>query len=334
MNADKILILGKIPPPIGGVTIHISRLINSLEQKKYNRFHFLDTSKASILHMFMALMKFPVTHLHTSNVYFQFLAAMLCKVTKKKLIITYHGNLGRYRSFKNMIVNTSCRLCFLPIVQNTASLEKALFWNQNARFLSAYIPELESDLIHPDITQSIIPFRKQYRHLFCTNACNLTFDKSGNETYGVSLLIHKFRTMPTAALIISDPSARYQHFLQSQMTLPENILFIPFEHKFSDILGFSDAFIRNTTTDGDSISVHEALAAKLTVFATNKVPRPAGCILFEDISKIELILELDNPKHVEKDLSPKNVVNELREIYDQSLKNGTGIGSTSKKTKA
>ena len=34
MKKNKLLIIGKIPPPMGGVTIHVSRIIDKLNTEK------------------------------------------------------------------------------------------------------------------------------------------------------------------------------------------------------------------------------------------------------------------------------------------------------------
>lgn len=293
MSQTKILIIGKIPPPIGGVTIHVSRLLNTLEAKGFNRYVFLDLAKAPVLDIVRAVLRYPVTHLHTSHAYLQLLLAILCAISHKKLIITYHGNLGRYNTLKNMAISLSCRMCYLPIVQNEESLAKAIRLNPNAILISSYIPLIEEIPFNHEFENRLIRFRQQYNYIFCTNASNLTFDKDGKETYGISELIQKFTGMPEALLIVSDPSGTYSDYMGSKMELPSNVCILSSEEAFNRILRYADAFIRNSTTDGDSISIHEALAAGVVVFASNVVSRPAKCIVYEKISQINLIVQLN-----------------------------------------
>jgi glycosyltransferase involved in cell wall biosynthesis len=315
----KVLILGKIPPPIGGVTIHTSRLVDALTERNYENFHFLNIHKASIPEIFVALLRFPVTHLHTSHVYFQFLASVICFAANKKLIITYHGNLGRYGYLKNLFSYLSCWLCFLPIVQNKASQEKASRLNNKSLLLPAFIPAAKTVGLPPKIGIRITQLRKQYDHIFCTNACNLTYDKSGNETYGILALIHKFSSMPKEALIVCDPSSRYIRFIEEQIAIPANVLFICDDLNFAGMISHADAFIRNTTTDGDSISIREAQVAGVAVFATNCVPRPDGCILYNDISKIDLISEVRKPTNNINGRNQEDVTALLISLYEKTL---------------
>lgn len=324
MDECKVLILGNIPPPIGGVTIHTSRLVDSLKERGYEHFYFLDLRKTPLLSILAALMKFPVAHLHTSHVYFQLLASVICLVMKRKLIITYHGNLGRYHTFKNWVVNLSCRLCYIPVVQNQGSLKIASRLNNRTLLLSSFLPT--KAFISPDVVNvvTIVALKQQYAYVFCTNAGNVTFDRSGNETYGILALIHKFAALPMAALIISDPSARYLQYVQKQLTLPGNIIFISTSHNFSDVLTYSDAFIRNTTTDGDSISIHEAIESQVPVFATDCVSRPPECILYHHISEIDLIAALQPKQQDDQKLRLKirkeeDVAGRLMNLYDHCL---------------
>jgi glycosyltransferase involved in cell wall biosynthesis len=61
----------------------------------------------------------------------------------------------------------------------------------------------------------------------------------------------------------------------------EHVLFIkrPLENAYL-IWRASDIFIRATNTDGDSISVREALSMGTSVVASDASPRPKGVVLF------------------------------------------------------
>jgi hypothetical protein len=293
---DKILIIGKIPPPVGGVTVHVSRLLEQLKITEYSDFYFLDLNKTPVLKIALCIFRSSVIHLHTSNPGFQFLVALIARLTGTKLLITFHGNIGRYGKFKNVLTALSCKMCTIPIVQNKPSLQKALRFNPAAVYLSAYIPAAtQIPLQHTDL-QKIKKLKSTHQYLFCTNASTLSFDKYGKEIYGISELIQVFMDMPQAGLIISDPSEQYSRYIDRDYILPRNICFISGPHDFLNILDHADAMIRNTTTDGDSISVHEAIEKRVVVFASDCVPRPGGCRIYEKISDLDLISEVGSPK--------------------------------------
>jgi len=137
----------------------------------------------------------------------------------------------------------------------------------------------------------IATLKGEYEYIFCTNAWNVVFDKLSNEIYGVSNLVDIFKSCNNVALIISDPSNKYKRFLEKKNTqLPNNLIFINYSHDFIDVIKLSDAMIRYTSTDGDSLSIHETLFLRRDVVATSIIERPEGCILFSNRMEIENIL--------------------------------------------
>jgi hypothetical protein len=82
-----------------------------------------------------------------------------------------------------------------------------------------------------------------------------------------------------------------------------------------------DASIRNTTTDGDSLSVKESLYLKRYTFATDAVNRPPGCILYKR-GKFNDFLNKEIPhimNHKVKSIEIKNGSVRLLEIYKELL---------------
>ena len=65
------------------------------------------------------------------------------------------------------------------------------------------------------------------------------------------------------------------------MTLNSNIIVLSGSHSFIEVIKKSDCLIRNTSTDGDSLSVKESLYLGKPVIATNAVQRPKGVTLIE-----------------------------------------------------
>jgi hypothetical protein len=113
--------------------------------------------------------------------------------------------------------------------------------------------------------------------LFCTNAYRFVFDKNNKEIYGILQLVDFFNQSPNIGLIISDPSGTYMEYIKKAgIELRENIALLIGDHPFFEVLRKSNCFIRNSSTDGDSISIREALYLGVNVIATNCVDRPRG----------------------------------------------------------
>jgi glycosyltransferase involved in cell wall biosynthesis len=274
-----ILILGKTPPPIGGVTIHVSRLIQHLESDgfEYTFYSLLN----SVFSVFVAARKYKVIHLHTSNPRFHFLFSLYCFIFRIRLLQTYHGDLNRYKALNAFFNNMSLHLTNVPIVINTNSQDYALRRNRNTRLISAFLPPLYPNPLSSDIVNSIDAWRGNHHPIYCTNASYFQIDKYGNEVYGGSALVEVFRTLGPRGLIFSEPKGEYKAHLEKEGELPENVLFITQEHDFFEVLKLSDCFIRATTTDGDSLSVKEALSLGKPVIASDCVDRPIACNLFK-----------------------------------------------------
>jgi hypothetical protein len=139
----------------------------------------------------------------------------------------------------------------------------------------------------------------------------------GAEIYGICDLIKKFNDTKKSLLIVSDPSGKYLEYLQSKKIIfNSNIFLISEPHDFFEIMKLSDAFIRNTTTDGDSLSIHEALFLGKLVFATDIVTRPENCIVYHKLQEINFEEALVINQKIHRPIYENiNVVQDLLRIY-------------------
>jgi hypothetical protein len=284
MKKNKILIVGKIPPPIGGLTIHVSRLLNKLKNETEFDVFFYDLAIESALKLLFQTLKYNKIHLHTSSPIFRFLIGLYCKLTFTKCIITFHGDLGRYKKeILNKIDLLTIRIAEYPIVLNTKSYSIACEINTNTKLISSFIAPIdEEEYLCNEYRNEISNVKKSTDMLFCTNAYNLTYDKDGVEIYGIYEIISCFLKKTNLGLVFSDPSGAYKKkFKDRGIRLTENILHIVEPHSFYEVLKSSDASIRNTTTDGDSLSVKESLFLKKTTLCTDVVSRPEQTILYK-----------------------------------------------------
>jgi hypothetical protein len=168
-------------------------------------------------------------------------------------------------------------------------------------------------------------FIKKHQTILCTNAWNLAFDKYGNETYGISGIIRHIGRVPGLALIVSDPSGSYRGYIKDlNGEIPDHVYFISEPHDFRNVLKLSDAFIRNTTTDGVSLSIYEALEYNVPILASAAVSRPSFCKVFNDISEIDWPEELALARinlylHARNSVLP-DAVSEITAIYSECLR--------------
>jgi hypothetical protein len=264
-------------------------LVDALE-KNAIPFSFLSL-KSSFWLLFFAICSSHLIHLHCSNVYFRYLMACFCYITRKKLWITYHGNLGRYHSLKNRLDYWSVGLVSLPIVLNEHSLKKARKWNEKARLISSFIPPQYPEQLSDSIKQQLRVWRTKYKLLCSTNVSNVAFDDSNREIYGILPLLELFEHRQTDCLLVSDASGRYLDYVLTQREkLPPNVYFILEQHSYYALLHEVDCMIRNTVTDGDAISIKEALYLNKYVCATDVVPRHEAVNSYRTMEELDSLL--------------------------------------------
>jgi glycosyltransferase involved in cell wall biosynthesis len=98
--------------------------------------------------------------------------------------------------------------------------------------------------------------------------------------------------------------------------MPSNVFFLNYSHDFVDVIKTCDAFIRATTTDGDSLSVQEAMYLGKDVIASDVIDRPKGCILFKTEDELEKIISNFNSfKNSFKSYHFMNNMIELQKLY-------------------
>ncbi len=315
----KILIMGTMPSPIGGVSIHVERLLKHLDYIKYP-YNFIDIKRDRYPKVFLLFWKSKWIHLHTSNVYVRFFYTFLGKILRKSVIITIHGNLGRFNRFKNCLDNLAIFFATIPIVVNKDSLQKAKKINKRSILVTAFIPPFPKENIKPEIQETSFKFRNFYKNIFCTNAYNVSFDKNGHEIYQITSLIKIFNELKQQLLIISDPSGEYKKYVTKiNYEIGTNIFFIDEPHSFYEILKLSDVFLRITTTDGDSVSLREAIYLRKNVIATNVVDRPEGiCVVDNNFTSIKNVIEAFVP-HAFAKKKINNAAEILVKLYKKNI---------------
>ncbi|GHU02723.1 hypothetical protein FACS1894147_05250 [Spirochaetia bacterium] len=271
----KILIIGKTPPPIGGVTIHIKRLLNTLD-KAAVRYSFYDYGKEPCINGLKKIFNANIIHLNLSNKNIRLSIILFLLVLHKKSIITFHG---KYQ-FNDIRDYFSLRLSTYSFILNKFTYNNAIgkVKDEKIKLISAFIPPIDEEgYLRNEIREKIDKTSLNKEKIICTNAPGYVIDINNRDLYGIDFLLGMIKKMPFYLLIISDPSGK----LKSQYNYEcENVLFISEPHSFIEILKRSDIFVRATTADGDSLSVKEALFLGKKVVVSDCVDRPDGCVIY------------------------------------------------------
>jgi glycosyltransferase involved in cell wall biosynthesis len=276
-----ILILGKIPPPIGGVTIHTSRLLDLCDKENFE-YTFYDLSNFEIRTFIRVIRRSKIAHIHANNPLLLFLFSFACFIYNTYSILTIHGNINSYNTIMSLFEVLAISFVKKPILLNSFSLKKAKKFNKNSIMISSFIPPLLNEGISRNHLSKIVSIKQKANYVFCTNASDLVYDKFGNEVYGILPLIDFFNNNPNLGLLISDPKSSYKNYIHNNnIAVNPNIILLTGKHSFFEIIKKSNCVIRNTSKDGDSLSIKEALYLNIPVIATNCVDRPKGVELIE-----------------------------------------------------
>ena len=296
-----ILLVGSLPPPVGGVSIHCQRLYLALGELGFNLKFLHAKSMLSNLQSFLWFRsRASVIHIHVSSSFalslYVFAALLL---TRAKVLITIHSNYMRSRSIiEQILLDFSIAYSHRVFVLNRDSYNRVLKLNRatilSSSFIPYHIPERGSQAYlglnyfclandsksRATLSHSLI---NEYSKVVSTTGWKLVYD-NGVELYGISDIINLSKSFPSVLFVVSDPSREHLDLAERHGLHYHNVIYIVEPHRFVDVLSFSDLFIRNTTTDGDSTSIRESLYMGVPVAASASVDRPFGCISYAKLS--------------------------------------------------
>ena len=318
-----LCIIGTLPDTagIGGVTRHVERLLQALDNRGVS-YRFVDYKKESIRYILRIITCSKVIHLHCSNKKFQFLCIFWAFLCHKKSIFTIHSDFKNNKFINKLFLRLSVFFASCPIAINQSSYEICKKINSKTVLVSVFLPPIFQDKL--DIqTEHLLKQMDKNKIWVSTNAFNISYDNNGNEVYGIEFLIEFFsKNSQRYILLISDPSGNYQKRYPGTY---ENIYFVNYPHSYFELLKHMDVFVRNTSTDGDSISVREALYLGLKALCTDVVDRPNGVILFKYNDEQSLKRALGNVKKDGRERGAEenvacDTVTQIVAIYSSFLK--------------
>jgi glycogen(starch) synthase len=332
----KLLLIGPFPPPHGGVSVHVLTLKGLLE-KSGIPCHVLNINRGAPssdkylsirgpLHFIAVLSRYSLrgwsfhVHINGHNVksWLVALTAGLVGMTGPAAMLTIHSGMspaylndrrcGRLlawavcKFYRHIIaVNSEIKdvLCSLSVPEGRIEILPAFL---PASAASAELPadfESWSRAHHPVISTALF-YRPEYGFELLAQA--------------ISALRRKHPRL--GCIVMGDSDSR-----------PEGLP--PYLFAVGDVthesclavIARSDIFVRPTFSDGDAISVREAIALGTPVVASDVVSRPAGTLCFKTgdvsdlVSKVESVLSAAGPRvHVNPEPAT-NGIHRLLELY-------------------
>ena len=308
----KIALIGPYPPPYGGISVHIQRMAAHLEAEGIECVIYDDsgTEKSeknvicinnlkSWLPKYFFFAKEDVIHYHSPNWILRIIFGLM-GFWGKKTIISIHGeslsdslkSAGWFR--KKIIIFALKHTSF--IIADNQNIEKLVLSvgvsPSKVEVIPAFIPPVIKEESYNNIPEYVWDFISSHKPIISANAANISFYE-GVDLYGLDMCVELVyalkKNYPDIGLVFCLPvigNLEYFKKLKQRMEhkgILNNILFItePLPEVYP-IWRESDIFVRATCTDGDALSIREAMYFKIPVVTSDIVPRPEGVVLFKN----------------------------------------------------
>jgi glycosyltransferase involved in cell wall biosynthesis len=306
----KVALVGVYPPPYGGVSVHIQRLLARCRDSGISGAVFdcgRHVKKAADVYnltrpwnwLRLLASRQDILHLHTSGLNWKFPVFFfwLARVKGARFILSYHslrgseesfGSLGR-RMMRHMLKSTSYCIAINPDIKDKLVAMGAR--PGRVSVVPAFLPPVIREGEVAAIPREIRDFMMDRKPLISANAFAVV-QYQGQDLYGIDMCIELGAALkqgyPRIGIVFCIPDTgdgRYFQEMKRRIAargIAENFLFHTQPGQFYPLLMESDVFVRPTNSDGDAVSLREALYLKVPSVASDVVARPEGTVLFKN----------------------------------------------------
>lgn len=261
------------PPPIGGVTVSVKNLSESLKRKGVPCF---------LKHQDSVFKTYDIGHVHASHRIKRLAQIMWLKIKCKKVMFTVHG-----LYFDDDFINRCCIQLSSGVIFLNEKLKSQ--WQDKMRTPCVVLPSMFKEGFSQNLTEKTTS--KSGKKTILLYAHSRSF-KNGEEVYGIEFSLNALEEAKCdLEVVLVDPNAEYRSLVEiKKQTL--QIEYHPQPVDFQSLLLRCDIYLRPTCMDGSSVAVLEALALGTTVIASDVVDRPEGVVLYKHRNKRDLLEKL------------------------------------------
>ncbi len=309
LKKNKILLVGPLPPPIGGVSIHLKRLsfllenefeIDYIDESHRIKEKYFNVRSLRFFQYFKKIAWSDLIYIHSGGKILKFFHIVIGKIFFKKIIITIHSYPFTSTPGFKFLDKFFFNLSNLIIVVNQDILDQLELSSKKCIVQPAFIPpDMEEEISLPASVSDWIDERKDNgKSIICANAWQLKTFKD-QDLYGLDMCIEVAEQIIgqgykiSFIFIVSSLEKYREKYLYYQSiikknNLSEDFLLLNQNLSFVKLIEKSDIVLRPTNTDGDALTVREALFLGKPVIASNIVSRPRGTILFKTRDVVDL----------------------------------------------
>jgi phenylacetate-CoA ligase len=297
-----ILLIGPLPPPKGGVSIHIQRLsklitddfcLDFVDESHQIKDEFFNLRSFRIFNYFKKVLRSDLMYIHSGKRQLVVFHIIVGKVFGKKMILTVHGYPHEKKTFLNTIDSFFYSMAHRIIVVNSFILDRVRLPLNRCVVRNAFVPpDLEDE---PHLPGHVVDWVKQKKEegklIISANAYQLKFFNS-HDLYGLDMCIEAALRLVRKGFPVSfvynvssleknrDLYDKYSETIIKEK-LEDSFLLMNEELSFVRLITFSDIILRPTNTDGDALTIREAMHFGKPVIASDVITRPEGTILFK-----------------------------------------------------
>lgn len=298
----KILLIGPLPQPTGGISIHISRLtklladsfvIDHIDESYLLKPEYFNLRSFNLFKYLYKIYKSDLVYINSGTRLLRYIHLLTARILFKKIILTIHAYPFVERKVLIKIDELILNLADLIIVVSPQILNNISLPFKKCIIKHAFLPPIiESE---PDLPVFVFEWiqtrRKAGSKIICSNANRLEIFND-QDLYGLDMCINVANELAKKNIRVSfifnvsslnkyrDEYFKYQDRIKN-LNLQENFLLINEELSFVKLIMLSDIILRATNTDGDALTIREALYIGKPIIASDVVVRPFGTILFK-----------------------------------------------------
>ncbi|WP_159818028.1 hypothetical protein [Colwellia sp. 20A7] len=277
-----ICVAGRFPPPIGGVSVYVTRRYAGL-LKASEQVTKLDFSEKNfLLNLFNSkAQKYEVNSLNL----FVVLAFLFLGKIRNSVFIDHNAS-RHYSGIKRKLLLAILKYCDGIYVVNP---KLVLFYPPqfNVELISPFLPPDESE--YNSIVENYPEPVKTFINdgSFTVNSAWKYIPCEGEDLYGVGTSLKLLDAIPSMKLLLVIGIYEPEILPEECKELIEKhiesgrLCILTGQHQLWPVFKKKPTCLRLTPTDGDSVSVREALYFSCLTIASNSIARPKGCVSYE-----------------------------------------------------
>ena len=351
-----IVQVGPYPEPIGGVSIYIKRMklymdslnianeVWDLSNRNKNIKNVTNIRFRYVPFKYLFRKNIKLIHYNITGISYKIYIGLFNKLffKKGKKVLTIHGDskdlfIHKWIFVSNQFIMKKSLNSFDTIICTKSGDKKYLL----TKGINKPIYELPAFVFPLDDENSIIPkyildFINSKSFIISANASLIQF-YNNQDLYGIDMCIELIEKLnkdrENVGMVFCIPcinNTQYFNMLKKRIIdkkLKSDFLFVNEKMELYPIIKRSQLFIRPTNTDGDAVSIREALHFKIPTVASDICVRPKGTLLFKtrDIDDLynKTAYVINNYKLAKeklKEINSEDNAGKLLEIYGECFK--------------